>query len=300
MSLEVQKLRKEYGSQVAVNDLSFNISDGQIVGFLGPNGAGKSTTMKMIACHVAPTSGTANVCGYDIINHPLEVKKQIGYLPEQNPLYYDMYVLEYLKFVAGVHQIKDKKNAIDRVIDKVGLQKEVHKKIGQLSKGYKQRVGIAQAIIHQPKVLILDEPTSGLDTNQLSDIRNLIIELGKENIVILSTHIMQEVEAMCDRVLIINDGNLIADNDIATLKQKSKGEKQIEVVFEEQIDMNLLQTIEGINSLSNQGNTYTIGVEQDRDIRKDIFQWAVANNHILLEMTQKEERVEDIFKQMTR
>lgn len=300
MSLEVKKLRKEYGSQVAVNDLSFNISDGQIVGFLGPNGAGKSTTMKMIACHVAPTSGTANVCGYDIINHPLEVKKQIGYLPEQNPLYYDMYVLEYLKFVAGIHKIKDKKNAIDRVIDKVGLHKEVHKKIGQLSKGYKQRVGIAQVIIHQPKVLILDEPTSGLDTNQLSDIRNLIIELGKENIVILSTHIMQEVEAMCDRVLIINDGHLIADNDIATLKKKSRGEKQIEVVFEKQIDMDLLQSIEGISSLSNQGNTYTIGVDQDRDIRKDIFQWAVANNHILLEMTQKEERVEDIFKQMTR
>jgi len=214
MSLSLKSLTKEYGAQKAVDELSFDVSGGTIMGFLGPNGAGKSTTMKMVSCYISPTSGTAEVCGYDIHKNPLQVRKHIGYLPEHNPLYLDMYVREYLQFVAGIHKLDNKKKRAAEMIEMTGLGKEQHKLIGALSKGYRQRVGLAQAMIHNPDVLILDEPTSGLDMNQLVDIRNLIKTLGQEKTVILSTHIMQEVQAMCDRVIIINNGKKVADDPI--------------------------------------------------------------------------------------
>lgn len=221
MSISVQSLTKIYGSQKAVNDISFELKKGEVVGFLGPNGAGKSTTMKIITGYLPPSNGTAVVCGFDILKEPMEVRRRVGYLPEANPLYYDMYVREYLEFSAGIHKLgKATKSKIEDMIEMTGLNIEAHKKIGTLSKGYKQRVGLAQAMLHDPEVLILDEPTSGLDPNQLAEIRDLIISIGKEKTVLLSTHIMQEVEAMCSRAVIINRGNIVADDTITALKQK--------------------------------------------------------------------------------
>lgn len=221
MSISVKSLTKIYGSQKAVNDISFELNKGEVVGFLGPNGAGKSTTMKIITGYLPPSNGTAIVCGFDILKEPMEVRKRVGYLPEANPLYYDMYVREYLEFSAGIHKLgKATKSKIEDMIEMTGLNIEAHKKIGTLSKGYKQRVGLAQAMLHDPEVLILDEPTSGLDPNQLAEIRDLIIRIGKEKTVLLSTHIMQEVEAMCSRAVIINRGNIVADDTITALKQK--------------------------------------------------------------------------------
>lgn len=301
MSLSVRELTKTYGSQVAVDHLSFDISGGQIMGFLGPNGAGKSTTMKMISGFVRPSSGTAEVCGYDIINDPIEVKKHIGYLPEHNPLYLNMYVVEYLRFVAGLHDISNRHQAVTNVIDKVGLGKEQHKKISALSKGYRQRVGIAQAIIHDPKVLILDEPTSGLDMNQLVDIRNLILDLGKENTVILSTHIMQEVEALCDRVIIINDGKLIADEAIGQLQSRIKGEDKIIVeLAQKSIDLQSIMSISGVTQATMQDHHITIHTEQAKDIRAAIFHNIVDQGGTILEMTRTKNNVEDIFHKLTK
>lgn len=229
-AIQVTNLSKNYGSQVAVNNITFTAQAGSILGFLGPNGAGKSTTMRMLTGYLPQSSGKASVCGFDIQIQSLEARKNMGYLPENNPLYPEMYVKEFLDFVANIHQIKNKKQRIAEVITLTGLQTEQHKKIAQLSKGYKQRVGLAQAIIHNPQVLILDEPTSGLDPNQLIEIRSLIKELGKTKTVILSTHIMQEVEAICDRVIIINKGNIVADDLLANLISKH-GEKTLEPVF---------------------------------------------------------------------
>lgn len=220
MSISVQSLSKVYGSQKAVNDISFEIKKGEVVGFLGPNGAGKSTTMKIITGYLPPSKGTAVVCGYDILKEPMEVRKRVGYLPEANPLYYDMYVREYLEFSAGIHKLSNKKSKIEDIIERTGLNIEAHKKIGTLSKGYKQRVGLAQAMLHDPEVLILDEPTSGLDPNQIIEIRDLITSFGQEKTVLLSTHIMQEVEAMCSRAVIINRGTIVANDSISTLKQQ--------------------------------------------------------------------------------
>lgn len=230
MSVKVQALTKIYGEQIAVHAISFEIAKGEIVGFLGPNGAGKSTTMKMITGYIPITSGTAEVCGLTLGDENLEIQRRIGYLPENNPLYYDMYVREYLEFLAGVHKISNSKKRIDEVIEHTGLRVEEKKKIGALSKGYKQRVGIAQAIIHNPEVLILDEPTSGLDPNQIIEIRELIKTFGQSKTVILSTHIMQEVEAMCDRVLIIHQGNLVANHTLPELRETYPG-KTLEEVF---------------------------------------------------------------------
>lgn len=227
MSIEVKGLTKVYGNQKAVNNISFAINKGEIVGFLGPNGAGKSTTMKILTGYLQQTEGLAAVCGIDVKEEPVEVKKKVGYLPEANPLYYDMYIKEYLSFIAGVHQIKNTKTAIENVINLVGLQVEQHKKIGQLSKGYKQRVGLAAALIHQPEVLILDEPTSGLDPNQIIEIRNVIKEQGKDKTVLFSSHILQEVQAICDRVIIINKGQIVADDLLVNLAK----EKSLEDVF---------------------------------------------------------------------
>ena len=220
MSIKVSGLTKVYDTQKAVDNISFELRKGEIVGFLGPNGAGKSTTMKIVTTYLPATSGDAVVCGYDVQHHPMEVRRRVGYLPESNPLYYEMYVREYLEFTAGIHQLgKGSKKRIEEMIAMTGLGKESHKKIGALSKGYKQRVGLAQAMLHDPEVLILDEPTSGLDPNQIVEIRNLIKNLGGEKTVLLSTHIMQEVQAMCSRVIIINNGKLVADNSIEKLKQ---------------------------------------------------------------------------------
>lgn len=219
MTIDIKNLTKQYGQQKALDNISLAINEGEIVGLLGPNGAGKSTMMKIVTCFIPPTSGEVKVCGFDINEQPMNIRSLIGYLPEQNPLYNELYVRESLEFIAGIHSIKGKerKERVDYMIEKVGLTKEVKKRIGMLSKGYKQRVGIAQAMIHDPKVLILDEPTTGLDPNQLVDIRNLIKELGQDKTVILSTHIMQEVEAVCNRVVIINNGKLVADDSIEHL-----------------------------------------------------------------------------------
>ena len=222
MSLSVKNITKQYKKQIAVDDISFEVKSGEIVGFLGPNGAGKSTTMKIISCFIPPTKGTVTVCGFDVSNDDLKVKKKVGYLPESNPLYYDMYVIEFLSFIASLHKINNKKERIKEMIEMVGLQNEQHKKIGTLSKGYKQRVGLAQAMIHDPDVLILDEPTSGLDPNQIIEIRELIKNFGKDKTVLLSTHIMQEVESMCDRVIIINEGKLVADDSVESIKKGNK------------------------------------------------------------------------------
>ena len=230
MSISVQQLSKYYGSQKAVDEISFEASPGKILGFLGPNGAGKSTTMKMLTCYLPQTAGKAFVCGFDIINDSLQVRKNIGYLPESNPLYHDMYVREFLYFVGNTYHLQNLKAKVEEVVLATGLEKEQHKKIGQLSKGYKQRVGLAQAIIHDPKVLILDEPTSGLDPNQLIEIRKLIKELGKTKTVILSTHIMQEVEAICDEVIIINKGKIVANNSLKELLAEHD-ETSLEPIF---------------------------------------------------------------------
>lgn len=231
MSIKIQNLTKTYGTQKAVDNISFEVHKGEIVGFLGPNGAGKSTTMKILTGYIPSTEGSAEVNGFDVKSQPMQVKKSIGYLPEHNPLYLEMYVREFLEFIGSLYGLKgaELKNRIEEVIELVGLSLEKHKKIGQLSKGYRQRVGLAQAMIHNPEVLILDEPTTGLDPNQLVEIRNLIKEVGKNKTVIFSSHIMQEVEALCDRVVIINRGKIVADGNLAELK----GERAMEEVFRE-------------------------------------------------------------------
>ncbi|MCH9821942.1 MAG: ATP-binding cassette domain-containing protein [Bacteroidetes bacterium] len=224
MSIEVKEVSKIYGSQKALDTVSFSIQKGEIVGFLGPNGAGKSTMMKIITCFLPQSSGSVKVCGFDVSEDPMEVKKRVGYLPEHNPLYLDMYVKEYLGFIAGLHKIEGKKERVAEIIEQVGLQVEQHKLIGALSKGYRQRVGLAQALIHDPEVLILDEPTTGLDPNQIEEIRNLIKKVGKSKTVMMSTHIMQEVEAVCDRVIIVNKGNLVADDSSGEISKSKNNE----------------------------------------------------------------------------
>lgn len=229
MSIRVESLSKVYGTQKAVDGISFSAEPG-VLGFLGPNGAGKSTTMKILTCFIPQTSGTASVCGFDVIDQPLEVRRHIGYLPESNPLYLDMYVKESLGFIAGIHQLHEPEKRIATIIEQTGLGPEQHKKIGQLSKGYRQRVGLAQAILHNPDVLILDEPTSGLDPNQLIGIRQLILELGKTKTIILSTHIMQEVEAVCNQVIIINQGKIVANDTLQGLRSKNN-DSTLEQIF---------------------------------------------------------------------
>ena len=301
MSLLVQSLTKEYGTQKAVNDLSFEVSGGTIMGFLGPNGAGKSTTMKIVSCYLAPTLGTAEVCGYDILKNPLDVRKHIGYLPEHNPLYLNMYVREYLQFVAGIHRISNKSNRVKELIEITGLGKEQHKQIGALSKGYRQRVGLAQAIIHDPSVLILDEPTSGLDMNQLVDIRNLIKELGKTKTVILSTHIMQEVQAMCDRVIIINNGSLVADDPIEKLSDRISGEQQVTInLLDNNVNLNPLKRIEGISKVELTKDGIVLTSDVKNDMRKQIFEQAVASGWVIIEMKKEEISVEKVFQKLTK
>jgi ABC-2 type transport system ATP-binding protein len=299
MSIQVNSICKTYGNQKALDMVSFEIGSNEIVGFLGPNGAGKSTMMKILTCFIPPTSGQAKVFGFDIINESIKVRKQIGYLPEHNPLYLDMYVKEFLEFVGGLHQLSKIKNRVKEMIEVTGLQAEQTKKIGALSKGYRQRVGLAQAMIHNPKVLILDEPTTGLDPNQLEDIRFLIKNLGKEKTVMLSTHIMQEVEAICDKVIIINQGIIVANDETKNL-QKNNIKQIITVEFDKNISIQLLQSIPHINqSIHLHNNTWQLISNSKNDIRKDIFDFAVSNQLSVLTLNKEEQKMEDVFKQFT-
>lgn len=301
MSIEVFELTKIYGEQKAVDTINFSIKSGEIVGFLGPNGAGKSTTMKMLTCFLQPTSGIAKVCGFDSSINPMEVKKNIGYLPEHNPLYLDMYVKEYLLFVAGIYGLKTKSSAVADIIGKTGLSPEQNKKIGALSKGYRQRVGLAQAMLHNPKVLILDEPTSGLDPNQINDIRKLITEFGKDRTVILSTHIMQEVEAMCDRVIIINKGKIVADDATDTLQKRFKSSLILNVEFKNAVNSEDLKTISGVDMVTENGkNRWKLSAAKGTDLRELVFKFAVNSGNVILEQNEEEQRLEEIFQHLTK
>jgi ABC-2 type transport system ATP-binding protein len=302
MSIIVNNITKTYGEQNALSDVSFEVKTGEVVGFLGPNGAGKSTMMKILTCFIPQTSGTASVCGFDVSEQSLDVRKNVGYLPEHNPLYLEMYVKEYLEFIAGLHHLKNVKSRIAEMIEMTGLQIEQKKKIGALSKGYRQRVGLAQALIHDPKVLILDEPTTGLDPNQLEEIRNLIIQVGKQKTVMLSTHIMQEVEAVCSRVIIVNNGLIVA-NDLTSVLQNSQTQKKqlITVEFDKETSRNSLKNISGVFDAKNtKGNTWQIEAITDKDIRSDIFQFAVQNGLEVLTLHKEEQRLEDVFKHLTK
>ncbi len=301
MSISVQNITKIYGEQRALDNVSLDIKTGEIVGLLGPNGAGKSTMMKIITCFLPPTHGTIAVDGYDVMQDSIEVRKLVGYLPEHNPLYLDMYVKEYLEFVAGIYKIDDKWKRVMEMIDITGLGLEQNKKIGALSKGYRQRVGLAQAMIHNPKVLILDEPTSGLDPNQLVDIRNLIKEIGKEKTVMLSTHIMQEVEAVCDRVIIIDRGSIVADDSTVNISAQTSGKQIIRVEFDQKIDEELIKNLKGVKQITPvSANVWKLESDQDVDLRSDIFQFAVDNGFKVLAMNKEEQRLEDVFHALTK
>lgn len=301
MSIEVSSLTKKYGEQTAVNDVSFAIKTGEIVGFLGPNGAGKSTTMKIITGYLSPTSGSASVCGIDVLAQPLETKKIIGYLPEHNPLYLDMYVREFLNFAAQASKINNKNAAIAEVVEKTGLGPERHKKIGQLSKGYRQRVGLAQALIHKPKVLILDEPTSGLDPNQVVDIRRLIMELGKEQTVMLSTHIMQEVEAMCSRVIIINQGKIIANDETSRIKNLLQQENVVKVSFKNPVPLSIIKNFykwSDVTQLAD--NSFSLRAPINVEIAEIVFNLAKTHNLIVTEQQEQKDSLEQIFQKLTK
>lgn len=302
MAIKVEQLTKVYGTQKAVDSISFEIFPGEIVGFLGPNGAGKSTTMKMLTTYIKPTSGKASVAGFDLEKDSMDIRRNVGYLPESNPLYYEMYVREYLNFAAKIYGLPNPKSQIDEVIELTGLQKEVHKKIGTLSKGYKQRVGIAQAIIHNPKVLILDEPTSGLDPNQLAEIRQLIIDIGKEKSVMLSTHIMQEVEAMCRRAIIINDGKIVKEIDLQQKKQIAETQQTLQVVFSAAIDMQVLEvalpqgtTIKSINQTE-----ILLSTQDAASLRKALMRHALEQDIEIKKLQEHIDDLETIFRTATK
>lgn len=302
MSIQVQNITKQYGEQLALNNVTLSIDKG-IVGLLGPNGAGKSTLMKIITCFIPPTSGTVSVNGFDVMDNPMEVKRIVGYLPEHNPLYLDMYVREYLNFVAGIHHLNGKtaKERIERMIEETGLSLEAHKKIGALSKGYRQRVGLAQAMMHDPQVLILDEPTSGLDPNQLIEIRNLISDLGKEKTVLLSTHIMQEVEAICQRAIIINKGVVVADDKIENLKQDNTANNVIVVEFESQVNESLLRNIPQVANVRRvKDNHWILEPQGDTDIRANLMRWSVDNGLIIKTLQKEDISIEEAFQKLTK
>lgn len=302
MSIEVINVTKEYGEQKALDNVSFSIKQGEIVGLLGPNGAGKSTLMKIITCFIPPTKGDVRVCGFDIFEQSMDVRKQIGYLPEHNPLYLDMYVKEYLGFIAGIYKLgKQTKERVEEMIEITGLTKEYKKKIGQLSKGYRQRVGLAQALIHDPRVLILDEPTSGLDPNQLDEVRHLIRSIGAEKTVILSTHIMQEVEAICSRSIIINNGHIVADEKTENLAKVVFPVSQYVVEFESEIEIGAFKQIDGVKTAKKlAGFTYMLEAEGNTDIRKTVFSWATDRNLTILTIRKEDEKLENIFHRLTK
>ena len=300
MSIEVKGLVKQYGTQLAVNNITFSIPKGKVVGFLGPNGAGKSTTMKMLTSYVPPTSGSASICGFDVVKDAMEVRKRVGYLPEGNPLYYDMYVKEYLNFAAGIHQLSNKTARINDVIEMTGLGKEMHKKIGQLSKGYKQRVGIAQAMIHDPEVLILDEPTSGLDPNQLADIRDLILNIGKNKTVLLSTHIMQEVQAMCSSAIIIKSGQIVANNALQDI-EINKEMVGIQFTLNKEIPLMNMEKIEFMNDIKSVDDyTWLVTTDQPDQFKQYLMQWAVERNIVIESLQTQKASLEDVFRSLTK
>lgn len=300
MSLSIQHVTKYYGEQCILNDVSFEIGSGEIVGFIGPNGAGKSTMMKSITGFIPYETGSIKVCGLEVKDHSLETKQLIGYLPEHNPLYLDMYVKEYLKFVGELYGLgKVVSHRVEEMIELTGLGLEQRKKIGQLSKGYRQRVGLAQALIHDPKVLILDEPTTGLDPNQLVDVRNLISEIGRQKTVMLSTHIMQEVSAICDRVIIINRGNIVADEQGRDIVSANVKTFVFIVELGEEIDEKILSEIKGIDNIIKAKNTL-FRLESSQDIRAEIFRFMSDRGLTLLTLTQQERNMEDVFHELTK
>jgi ABC-2 type transport system ATP-binding protein len=299
MSIEVKNLLKEYGEQKAVNNISFKVEKGEIVGFLGPNGAGKSTTMKIITGYLQQTSGEAYVSGINVNDDPLATKKKIGYLPEANALYYDMYVREYLAFAAEVHKIENRKEKIENVITLTGLQVESKKKIGQLSKGYKQRVGLAAALIHDPEVLILDEPTSGLDPNQIIEIREVIKQQGKNKTVLFSSHILQEVEAMCDRVIIISKGQLVANDKLANLRKNSDTKTKIVLEIKETVDEKVMSTAFGNDVTRVNPTTWRFETNDPEKLKKEILQLTLQNNLNVISLQSETINLEDVFRNLT-
>jgi ABC-2 type transport system ATP-binding protein len=308
MNIVVENLTKNYGAEKAIDSISFQVKTGEILGFLGPNGAGKTTTMKILTCFMAPTEGDVKIGDYSIHEQQDEIKSKIGYLPENNPLYYDMPVLEYLAYTAKLQGIK-KNNVEDRIVEMVqvcGLNEEKHKKIGELSKGFRQRVGLAQAMIHNPEILIFDEPTSGLDPNQIIEIRKLIKRLGTQKTVILSTHILPEVEALCDRILIINKGKIVADGTPNTLRKQAQGEEMLRVQIEgAQSRDSIIESLQRIDSILmvdpilDSQNRFMLNTNNGQYSRRAIFQLCVQNNWLLTEMTPIETKLEDIFRELT-
>lgn len=298
MSIQVKNLFKYYGNQAAVKDISFEVKKGEIVGFLGPNGAGKSTTMKIITGFISSSEGEVFVCDEPVNVDTLSTRMKIGYLPEHNPLYLDMYVKEYLTFVGKIYNVPNLKDRVNEMIKKVGLEVEQNKKIGALSKGYRQRVGLAQAIIHDPEVLILDEPTSGLDPNQLVEIRELIRSIGKEKTVMLSTHIMQEVEAICDRIVIINKGEIVADDTAFDLQHESQVQT-VYVEFDGNVSKSQLKKIEAASKIENLNEGWLIETNQDVDLRKIVAEFAQKNNLLVLTLRKDEQSLEEVFKMLT-
>lgn len=313
MAITVRNLTKYYGHEKAINDISFDVKTGEILGFLGPNGAGKTTTMKIITCFMPPTSGTVDVDGYSIADHSLEVRRKIGYLPELNPLYHDMNAVEYLEYAAQLHGLdKPKmKQQLTRMVEVCGLKEVRHKDIGELSKGYRQRVGLAQAMIHEPDVLILDEPTSGLDPNQIVEIRNLIKQLGRAKTVILSTHILSEVQATCDRVIIVNEGSIVADGTPTELQQKFHSSESIALELKASVSNPMIdlfpkiRSIIGVESVEYGGaagdvHRFSVFAAKGSDIREELFKQAVAEEWVLLEMSRKGTSLEEVFHKLTK
>ena len=302
MSILVKNLTKIYGSQKAVNDISFEVGKGEIVGFLGPNGAGKSTTMKIATSYVPPTEGQVLVGGFDVVSHSIDVKRITGYLPEHNPLYLDMYVHEYLRFIGRLYGLRGRalKNRVEDMVMLCGLTLEQNKKIETLSKGYRQRVGLAQALIHDPEVLILDEPTSGLDPNQLVEIRKLIKEISTNKTVVFSTHIMQEVSALCDRVIVINQGEIVADDQLSNLMKGQQHETVVIVEFEGNVSLQHLRALTGVKSVEVVGNSqFKIMAHAGVDLRPEIFRFAADNKLSLIGLKQEENSLENIFRELT-
>lgn len=301
MSISIEAVSKHYGTQKAVNNISFSLKPGEIVGFLGPNGAGKSTTMKMMTGYLQPDGGKITVNGISVQDQPLEVKKKIGYLPEANPLYYDMYVKEYLHFITGVHGLgKKTKERVNAVIAMTGLTPESHKKTGQLSKGYKQRVGLAAALIHDPEVLILDEPTSGLDPNQIIEIREVIRNLGQQKTILFSTHILQEVEALCERVIIINKGELVADAPLSDLKNTNGDQQRLRVNFGEPLEAEwLLRLPDTLSAEKTDAHTWLLTTSSPEKLRKQILELALQHNLNIVSLQSENGKLEDIFRELT-
>ena len=302
MSIEIKNLTKFYGTQKALDNVSFSVGSGTVVGFLGPNGAGKSTLMKIVTGLLSPTSGTVLVEGMDVAESSSEIRRLIGYLPENNPLYLDMYVKEYLQYTANLYHLTNTDKVVDEVIERTGLGPECKKKIGELSKGYKQRVGLSQAIIHNPRVLILDEPTTGLDPNQLVEIRNLILELGREKTILLSTHIMQEVQAICHQMAILDHGVLVANGSPEQIEKTiGNSRRQIEVEFNLPVDEKMLLQIANIVAVEKTAaSTYVLESDADTDIRQDVFNFAVQHGLAVLAMQLKQKSMEDVFHELTK